>query len=103
MVEIADDVAPTIKFKDGSDKETVQKIKVGYKYKVKTYTVADNYSKTDKLTVVTYLYTADGVIINQNFDEFTVTEAGDYEIYVYVIDEAGNYAYAQYKLRASGK
>lgn len=103
MVEIADDVAPTIKFKDGSNKETVQKIKVGYKYKVKTYTVADNYSKTDKLTVVTYLYTADGVIINQNFEEFTITEAGDYEVYVYVIDEAGNYAYAQYKLRASGK
>ena len=103
MVEIADDIAPTIKFKDGSDKDTVQKIKVGYKYKVKTYTVADNYSKTDKLTVVTYLYTADGVIINQNFEEFTITEAGDYEVYVYVIDEAGNYAYAQYKLRASGK
>lgn len=103
MVEIADDVAPTIKFKDGSDKETVQKIKVGYKYKVKTYTVADNYSKTDKLTVVTYLYTADGVIINQNFEEFTITEAGDYEVYVYVIDEAGNYAYAQYKLGATEK
>ena len=53
--------------------------------------------------MVTYLYTADGVIINQNFEEFTITEAGDYEVYVYVIDEAGNYAYASYKLSATEK
>ena len=103
MVEIADDVAPTVKFKDGSDENTVQKVKVGYKYKIKGYTVGDNYSAPENLTVVTYLYTADGVIVNQNFEEFTITEAGEYVLYVYVVDEAGNYAYASYKINATEK
>ena len=100
MVEIADDVAPTVRFKDGSNENTVQNIRVGYKYKVKEFVAEDNVCQREELSVVIFIYDDCGVIVKYNVEEFTMTEERDYVVYVYVTDKSGNSSYASYKLHA---
>ena len=99
-VEVVDMVAPVVTFNDGSTADTVQTVKLFYKYSVKDYTISDNASKIEDISVYTFIYDENGVIVAYDFKEFTITEEGVYTVYVYCIDESGNYGYAQYKLNA---
>ncbi len=101
MINVADMIAPEISFDDGSGKETVQNVRLGYKYKIKAYTVSDNYSKPENITSVAYIYNKNGLLVSYGAEEYTLTEAGDYTVYVYCFDEAGNHAYASYKVKAA--
>ncbi len=100
-IEVADMVAPEVSFDDGSDAETVQTIRLGYKYKIKKYTLSDNYDSADDLTVHTFIYDKNGVIVKYGVNEFSLTEVGDYTVYVYCVDTSGNYGYASYKLKVT--
>lgn len=98
-VEVVDTTAPEIRFTDGSDESTVQTITLGYKYKIKEYELSDNYSAVEDLTVITFIYNAAGVLVRYNVSEFSLTEEGDYTVYVYVLDEDNNASYASYRLK----
>ena len=97
-IEVADMIAPAVTFNDGSDSETVQTIKLAYKYKIKEYTLSDNYDSAADLTVHTFIYDKSGVIVKYGVSEFSLTEEGEYTVYVYCVDTSGNYGYASYKL-----
>lgn len=99
IVEVADMTAPTISL-DGVTADTVQQVKVGYKYDVKPYTVSDNYSNAEKITVYVYVYTENGVLTVYNQRQFTLMQEGKYVVYLYAVDEAGNYSTASYQLLA---
>lgn len=99
IVEVMDMVAPTVRFTDGSTEDTVQTIRAFYKYKVKSYEATDNPDSHENLSVYTFIYDASGVIVRYGFDKFSLTEEGDYTVYVYCVDKAGNYGYASYKLK----
>lgn len=98
-IEVADMVAPTVVFDDGSTEETVQTIRLAYKYKIKKYTLSDNYDTVENLTVHTFIYDKNGVIVKYDVSEFSLTEEGEYTVYVYCVDGSGNYGYASYKLK----
>ena len=100
VVTVADMVAPEISFKDGSTSETTQKVKLYYKYSIKEYVVSDNYSSAEDISVYVYIYTQNGCLIHYNVEEFTLTEAGSYVVYLYCVDKDGNYATASYRLLA---
>jgi len=98
-IEVADMLAPTVTFDDGSNAETVQTIKLACKYRIKKYTLNDNYDSASDLTVYTFIYDKNGVIVKYGVNEFSLTEEGEYTVYVYCVDTSGNYGYASYKLR----
>lgn len=98
-IEVADMLAPTVTFNDGSDSKTVQTIKLAYKYKIKEYTLNDNYDSAEDLTVHTFIYDKNGVIVKYGVSEFSLAEEGEYTVYVYCVDTSGNYGYASYKLK----
>ena len=101
FINVADLVEPTVTFDDGATAETVQNVRVNYRYKVKDYTAADNYSAAENLVTIIYIYNSKGVLVSFDSEEFTLTEAGAYTVYVYCFDEAGNYALASYQLNAT--
>lgn len=100
-INVADMVAPTITFEDDSGADTVQSVKLGYKYKVKDYSVSDNYSSAENIFSAVYIFNKNGLLVSYGSDEYTFTETGDYTVYVYCFDEAGNYAYAFYKVKVA--
>lgn len=101
VVKVIDAVAPVVAFDDGSDENTVQKVRLGYKYQVKKYTATDNLDSPEKLTVITIIYDERNVVAFYNVSEFTMLDAGEYTVYVYAIDSDGNYGYRSYKVVAA--
>ncbi len=96
IVNSVDVTPPSVSFEDPA----TQTMRVGYKYDVKKFTVKDNLSATEDVTVYTMLYAENGILLAKNFETITLTETGKYTVCVYVIDEEGNYAYASYQIVA---
>ena len=59
----------------------------------------DNYDSAEDLTVHTFIYDKNGVIVKYGVSEFSLAEEGEYTVYVYCVDTSGNYGYASYKLK----
>lgn len=93
-----DDIPPEIKLSNGYGINTVVLVNVGDTYTVKGYKVSDNWSK--KVTVTIFVISPRNVLTKLSGNSFKVSEKGDYRIYYYAQDEAGNVASIYYTVRA---
>ena len=93
-----DDVAPIITLSSGYGPNTIVKGRVGDSHTVKGYSVTDNWSK--KVDVVIYVISPNNVLTRLKGNSFTIKEKGDYRVYYYATDEAGNIASTYYVVRA---
>ncbi len=85
---VADDVKPQISF----ETEMATTATVGETLILPNYTVSDNITESDKLTVSKYVYTPSGrlVLLNGESNSIQATQAGVYEFRITVMDKAGN-------------
>ena len=94
VVIIADETAPTVTI-NGSNTVTVKRLSV---YTINNFTVADNYSATEKLTVTPIVIDEKHHSVISVGTRFEAKYAGTYTVYVYCEDEAGNSSYATFTL-----
>ncbi len=99
IVTSADVTAPTISFVDGSTADTVQTMKVGYKYKLKEFIVSDNDTPADQIESHIFIYNQNGQLILADRMDFTPTFADMYTVYVYCLDSAGNSSFITYQIK----
>lgn len=86
-VTVIDGEKPTITFKDDFKTE----IKVGDLLKIPEYEVADNFTASDKITVMTLIINPKGMpVYLYDSNSLRCEYAGEYKIYIYVYDEMGN-------------
>ncbi len=96
-IESADIVSPVITFNDGSTAETVQTMKLFYRYNVKQYTITDN-NAVSELTTHVIVYRGNYQVVAYDPASLLFTEEGNYFVYVYSVDRSGNYAYNSYQI-----
>ena len=77
------------------DKELITEAKVGETYILPNYTVSDNITKAENIVVLRYFVGPNGRMkeIPANSNSISFTEAGEYEFYMMITDEAGNVTY----------
>lgn len=98
VIHVEDYVAPTVEI--GNAKTSY---KVGDKLKLASVTLTDNYSKAEKLSKSVLILSPDSVMeLYDEKQEYKLTKAGEYTIYFYVTDEAGNLTIASYKIKVGG-
>lgn len=87
-ITVVDGVPPTIEFDDAFDTE----LEVGDLLKIPEYEVSDNYSETDKITVMIMVVNPKGmpVYLYGETPAMRCEYAGVYKVYVYVYDAIGN-------------
>lgn len=98
MFNVVDTVAPVITIEEGYDENGVLSMTAGQKLEFH-YTVTDNVD--EKLTTYVILSNIH-TLKNRVYDSgaFFVTEAGEYDVYVVCVDEAGNMATVKFRLIA---
>lgn len=100
MITAFDNVAPEITF-DGVNENSLVKLRKGGTHKIKSFTVKDNYSSLEELTVkVIVLDAKDNVIAWGVEEEFRFDKAGYYKVMVFCQDADGNYSTAYYNVLA---
>jgi hypothetical protein len=87
-VTVVDGEAPTITFKE--DFKT--SLKVGDMLVIPAYTVSDNYTEADKITVLTMVLNPKGmpVYLYEDTNAVCCEYAGEYKVIIYVYDQMGN-------------
>lgn len=90
---VADEEAPTVQVSEST--VTIPQLTV---YNIENYTVSDNYSAEDKLTVTIIVCDESNCSVVSVGSRFEAKHAGTYTVYVYCEDEAGNSNYAAYTL-----
>jgi hypothetical protein len=96
--DVLDMEGPTIVLNDGYNESTVVTATLNTKVTLQGYTVSDNKSAADKLTVRCLVYSPS---LEQLFvvnNQFEATRKGMYTVYYYAYDEAGNYSVASYRV-----
>lgn len=97
-VNVLDNVAPVITVRG----KTEIKAKVGETVKVPEYSVSDNYSGKDEITVSVIVYDERGMLVTaaridkNNDGSYAFKKAGKYTVYLYCVDAVGNMTYAPY-------
>lgn len=104
-VQVIDDVAPSVKFKN-APAEAV-KVKVGTPVTPLETIVSDNETAEADISVWAIVYDEDGRLIayvekTEDLSKyaFTLTAKGKYTVYIYCTDEAGNSARLAYEIEA---
>lgn len=97
-ISVVDVIAPTITL-DGYDGKT-QTVSVGEEISPLKYTLQDNVSSAEELEVWIVVYSEKGEYIGASQNAYTLKKAGEYKIYLYCSDGAGNTAYVCYNVRA---
>jgi len=97
-ISVIDVIAPTITLNNDSGK--TQRVSVGAEISPLKYTVQDNISSVEELEVWIVVYSEKGEYIGASQNAYTLKKAGEYKIYLYCSDEAGNTAYVCYNVRA---
>ena len=85
VISVQDLEAPTLEFNGNVRTE----YKVGDEVHINNAIISDNVSEGMKLKTYHFLHKPDGTVAQTEIS-FKVTQAGDYKIYYYIIDEAGN-------------
>ena len=93
VIFVVDEEAPVVTVKD----QTVT-IPVLTVFNVENFTVSDNYSAEDKLTVTVMVCDESNYSVVSVGSRFEAKYAGTYTVYVYCEDEAGNNSYASFTL-----
>ncbi len=92
IINVSESIAPTIKFKDGYNTQTVVNVKAGSTHKIKDFTVSDNVTESKNLKVYTMILD-DRFILEENgynVTSYTFNNYGNFVVYVLVYDEQGN-------------
>ncbi len=97
-VTISDTIAPEIEL-TSKYQETYN---VGDVMIYPDFTVSDNYSETDKLTVYKYITTPTGNIKSVGGNSIKASQAGVYKLHIVAIDELGNYAERVIEVKVGG-
>lgn len=93
VIRVEDDVKPTVEIK-----EKVIKIKRLTVYEIKNYSVKDNMTDEKNLEVTIIVMDEKQNSIISVGSEFEAKYKGEYVVYVYCTDEAGNSSYASFAL-----
>lgn len=93
VIRVEDDEKPTIEIK-----EKVIKIKRLTVYEIKNYSVKDNMTDEKNLEVTIIVMDEKQNSIISVGSEFEAKYKGEYVVYVYCTDEAGNSSYASFAL-----
>ena len=101
VADVSDTEAPTIQLNDGCNETTVVKAKLNTRVKIQGYSVSDNKTAADKLIVKCMVYSPslEHVFVTNN--EFEAVRKGNYVVYYYVYDDAGNYSVTYYTVYVS--
>lgn len=97
-ITVTDVISPEITL-DGYDGKPVS-VSVNKEISPVAFTVKDNVTAKENIKVTIIVYNEKGVAVCASNDKFTLTAAGNYTVYVYCTDEAGNTAYASYQVTA---
>lgn len=101
-LEILEDVAPTITLDGDWDEMTVQKVAYNSTVKVANFTVTDNKTDAEHLTVYIIVYTPKNeILILGDAKEFVAERRGLYKVCYYCTDEAGNMALRYYNVEVA--
>lgn len=95
---VVDQVAPTIILDEGYDEDRARVVSVGETIKI-LYGVSDNITSSDKLYCQINLF--DKTLSQFYVDvgnEINFNQAGEYRLYIYCMDEAGNSSYRYYDI-----
>lgn len=86
IIHVNDDVEPKITFSGKLEK----KAKVGDVVSIPNYTLSDNITAKENLTVMQYVFCPNGVLLTipESSNAITTKEAGKYEFMILVMDEA---------------
>ena len=98
---VSDMEAPTITLNDGYNETTVIKAKLNTKVTIQGYTVSDNKTATDKLTVRCMVYSPSLSHVFVMDNQFEANQTGMYTVYYYVYDAVGNYSVVSYRIYVS--
>lgn len=98
LVNVIDDISPVITIQG----KTEINAKIGETVTPPLYTVTDNCSAAENITVSVIVYNERGMLVsasridkNSN-GSYTFKQAGKYTVYLYCMDETGNFAFAAY-------
>jgi hypothetical protein len=101
-LEVLEDVAPTITLDGDWDEMTVQKVAYNSTVKVADFTVTDNKTDAEHLTVYVIVYTPKNeTLMLDDTKEFVAERRGLYKVYYYCTDEAGNMALRYYNVEVA--
>ena len=103
ILNVSEGVAPTIKFKDGSNTSTVVNIKVGSTHQIKDFTVTDNVTAKENIKVYTMIVAKDFTLEEDGYDvkSYTFKNVGEFLVYVVAFDELGNSSSLYYNVVVS--
>ena len=95
-ISVIDETPPSVSFAVPADEE--QTAKVGQTVRIAALTATDDISSADKLEITVLVYDGNGAPAAMNCTEFVPARAGQYTVYAQCTDEAGNTAYASYRI-----
>lgn len=92
-ISIVDVIAPSVSLSN-----ITQNAKVGDTISLAKVTVSDDYTAEENLSVVYIVFNPDNTIMVIEGGTFVVEQAGEYIVYIYVTDEAGNSTFESYNV-----
>jgi hypothetical protein len=101
LIAVRDSVTPVIQFENGLNEQSLLKVKVGEVHKIRSYTVSDNETAQEKLTVRLFVLNSSGSSIIGNdviTKEIVFFKAGYYTVRVWCMDAYGNVATKYYNV-----
>ena len=89
-INVVDEIAPEIKF----EARFADTVKVGESIVIPKFTVTDNVSAAEDITITKYVLTPSGVLVSipENSNSVKAVRAGKYEFRIIAVDKAGNVA-----------
>ena len=93
LINVEDDEKPTIRIEN--EVVTIRRLTVS---EIKNYAVSDNITEQDKLSVTVIVMNNKQNSVISVGNEFEAKYSGEYTVYIYCTDEAGNSSYASFVL-----
>ena len=93
LINVEDDEKPSIQIEN--EVITIKRLTV---YEIKNYVVSDNITAQDKLSVTVIVMDKKQNSVISVGNEFEAKYSGEYTVYIYCTDEAGNSSYASFVL-----
>lgn len=97
-ITVSDNIRPEITLDDYDGKPV--KAKVGVAISVLPYTLTDNMTQPENITVWCVVENEKGIMVTATQSTFTLTKAGKYKVHLYCYDEKGNSNFVSYELIA---
>ena len=101
IINVIDDVAPEIKF----EARFADTVKVGAGIVIPKFSVTDNVSAAEDITITKYVLTPSGVLVTipENSNSVKAVQAGKYEFRIIAVDKTGNIAMERITVVAEAK